>query len=105
MDQYFNISAIFKQNPNLKGVSFKKKLPTPLFGAPYCGPFSAEWGVCQLAPIGPILKLMNHFPHKIQIEIGFVLRQKLQFMYLGPNNAGHLEQMGVSSDRPKIDQF
>ena len=57
------------QNPNWKGVSLLKKMPTLVFWAPYCGPFWTYWGVCQSAQNCPILKFLNFLLHEIKIQI------------------------------------
>ena len=64
------------QNPNWKGDSFMKKMPTLVFWAPYCGPFWTYWGVCQSGHNRPIWKILNNFLHKIQIQRGSVLCKK-----------------------------
>ena len=66
MDQLKNFSTIF-YNPNLKGVRFIKKLPTPIFWAPNCGLFDKK-EVCQSAQLGPISKFSISFHYKFLIE-------------------------------------
>ena len=39
----------------------KKNLPTDVFGAPQCGPFRTNRGVCRLAKNGPILNFFQQF--------------------------------------------
>ena len=80
-------------------------MPTLFFGAPYCELFSAKWGICQLPPIVPVKKFLVNFPPKIQIERGLFNERNCQFIYLVPHNARCFKQMGVSADRPKMDQF
>ena len=60
------------QNPNWKGVSLLKKMPTLVFWTYWGG-----GGVCQSAQNCPIKKFLNFFLHKIQIQRGFVLWKKL----------------------------
>ena len=72
MDQFENFSIIYCTKSKLKGEQFNEKMPTLVFWAPYCGPFWTYWGVCQSAQNCPILKFLNFFLHKIQIQRGSV---------------------------------
>ena len=50
--------SYIEQNPNWKGDSLKKKMPTLVFWAPYCGPFWTYW---MGLPIGPELSNFKIF--------------------------------------------
>ena len=93
------------QNPNWKGDSIMKKMPTLAFWAPYCGPFGTYWGVCQSAQNCPILKFLNFFLHKIQIQRGSVLWKKLPTHVFEAPFCGPFLKNGGSADRPRMGRF
>ena len=83
-------------------ISSQKKLPTPVFGAPYYWPFWQKKD-CQSANNRPILN--HNFLYKIQIKWSLFYEKYWQLMYFGPHNAGCFKQIGVSTNSPKIDHF
>ena len=80
-------------------------MPTPVFGDPYCGPFWKNEGVCQSAQNGPNRKFPKPFSTKSKLKGDPFFEKNCQLMYLWLHNAGHFVKMGVSADRPKMDQF
>ena len=42
---------------------------------------------------------------KSELKGGPFYEKNCQLMYFGPYNAGRFRQMGVSANRPKLDQF
>ena len=97
--------SYIEQNPNWKGDSLMKKMPTLVFWAPYCGLFWTYWGVCQSAQNCPILRFLNFFLHKIQIQRGSVLWKKLPTHVFEAPFCGPFLKNGGSADRPRMGRF
>ena len=99
------VNNFFIQNPKLKGVSCMEKLPTPVFGAPHCGPFRQKRGL----PMGPewtnFKTISTISGTKSRLQWSPFYHKNCQLMYSGLHNVGCFEQMGVPANRPKMDQF
>ena len=55
--------------------------------------------------IDQLKKISALFHTKSELKGGLFYEKNCQLMYLGPYNAGRFGQMGVSANRPKLDQF
>ena len=79
MDQFENFSTISCTKSKLKGGQFDEKNANSCILGPILRASLDTWGggVCQSAQNYPILKFMNNFLHKIQIQRGSVLWKKL----------------------------
>ena len=93
------------QNPNWKGDSLMKKMPTLVFWAPYCGPFWTYWGGLPIGPQSTDLKNFELFYTQNPNSKGVRFMKKIANSCIwGPILRAVLKN-GGSADRPRIGRF
>ena len=76
----------------------------------YLGPYSAgrlllNGGSATRLQLDTLNFFRTIFRTTSKLKVSLFYEKNCQLMYLGPHNVGYFEQMGVSADRPKMDQF
>ena len=78
-------------------------MPTLVFCGPSMLAFIDKWGVAANQP--NLAQFPTNFWTKLEMKGGPLYENNCQFIYFGPHNMSRFEQMWVSANPPKMDQF
>ena len=102
MDKFENFSTISCSKSKLKGGQFNEKNANSCILGPILWAVLDILGVCQSAQNCPILKYLNFFLHKIQIQRGSVLWKKLPTRVFEAPFCGPFWKMGGLPIGPEL---
>ena len=100
-----NFSTCLTQNPHSKGVHFIKKNANSCIWGPILRAVLKNGGSANRPRMDRFENFSTFSYTKSELKGGLFYERNCQLMYLGPYNAGRFRQMGVSANRPKLDQF
>ena len=105
MDQFEIFLIIHCTKSKMKGGLFYEKNANSCIWGPILRAVFKKGGSANRPRMDRFEKFCNFFSHKIRIQRGSVLWKNVLTHVLQPYSAGRFGQMGVSANRPKLDQF